>query len=401
MHARQTLSDGNNCTRMNLSPQIEAVYQRVARLRQRAVETWPQPLDLMEDAFDELYGVLEELRTAEEDLQRQNQELLTMQQLLLDERQRYQDLFNLAPDGYLVIDRQGIIEAANRAIAALLEVPQATLLHKPLVSFVAGEDRPKFYQKLQQLNDPNAPAQPQDWRLRLHPRRSPPRVVSITLAAMRSNDSPHGSWLWLLRDITQRQQAEAIIHRQAFYDALTELPNRALFDDRLRQSLGHASRRQDQLAVVFLDLDRFKLINDTLGHGFGDAVLQEVGTRLRNCLRSQDTCARWGGDEFTLILHPVESAEVVAHTCDRILDSLAPPMTINGHTLQVSVSLGIALFPQDSSDPSTLVRYADMALYQAKTQDCGYRFYNTAMPLQGRRDRPHTQLFESPLRQSM
>jgi diguanylate cyclase (GGDEF)-like protein len=202
-----------------------------------------------------------------------------------------------------------------------------------------------------------------------------------------------GSWLWLLRDITQQKQAAAIIHHQAFYDALTELPNRALFDDRLPQSLGHARRRQDQLAVVFLDLDRFKLINDTLGHGLGDAVLREVSQRLQGCLRSQDTFARWGGDEFTLILHPVESAESVAHTCDRLIASLEPPMVINGHTLQVSVSFGIALFPQDSDDPETLVRYADLALYQAKTQDCGYWFYNAGITLHGRGDRHRTQLY--------
>lgn len=193
--------------------------------------------------------------------------------------------------------------------------------------------------------------------------------------------------------MTQQRQAAAVIHRQVFYDALTGLPNRALFDDRLPQDLNRACRRQDQLAVVFSDLDRFKLINDTLGHRLGDAVLQEVATRLKGCLRSQDTIARWGGDEFTLILHPVESAAAVAQTCERILASLKPPLVINGHYLQVSLSFGITLFPRDSDDPETLVRYADIALYQAKTQDCGYRFYNVDIDLQGQGDRLRTRLY--------
>jgi len=379
---------------MNLSPQFEAVYQRVTRLRQRATETWLQPPEIVDEAFGELYGVLEELGTAQEERQHQNQALLDMQQTLQQERQRYQDLFNLAPDGYLVLDRQGLIQSANRAVAELLNVPQATLPHKPLAPFVAPSDRPKFYQKLQQLGDLVAEAEPvpPDWQVELCPRHGPPLIVAITLAAMQGRDDTEVSWLWLLRDITQQKQTEALIHRQAFYDALTGLPNRALFDDRLPQALDRAHRHQDQLAVVFLDLDRFKLINDTLGHGVGDVVLRVVGERLQSCLRSQDTLARWGGDEFTLILHPVESAAAVAQTCDRILASLAPPMVINGHHLQVSLSFGIALFPQDSDDPETLVRYADIALYQAKTQDCGYWFYNSAIDLHCRGNHPHTQL---------
>ncbi len=379
---------------MDLSPQIEAVYQRVTHLRQRATETWSQPPEIVDDAFGELYGVLEELGTAQEELQRQNLALLDMQQTLQQERQRYQDLFNLAPDGYLVLDRQGLIQSANEAMATLLKVPQAGLQNKPLALFVAPDDRPIFFRKLQQLGDLTAAGQPlpQDWQVQLCPRHSPALVVSITLSAMPTANGTVVSWLWLLRDVTQQRQAAAIIHRQAFYDALTGLPNRALFDDRLPQALARAHRHQDQLAVVFLDLDRFKLINDTLGHSLGDEVLREVGVRLQSCLRSQDTLARWGGDEFTLILHPVESAAAVAQTCDRILASLNPPLVINGHHLQVSLSFGIALFPQDSDDPTTLLRSADVALYQAKTQDCSYRFYNAAIDLQGGGDRLRTQL---------
>jgi diguanylate cyclase (GGDEF)-like protein/PAS domain S-box-containing protein len=380
---------------MDLSPHIEAVCERILFLRQRATEELQAPSELMDAAFQELFFVVEELRAAQEELQRQNQELWQMHHTLQQEQQRYQGLFNLAPDGYLMLDRQGKIQAANRAMASLLKVSQTTLLGKPLAPFVQSEDRPGFYQKLQQLNDLTTANQPlpRDWQVQLCPRHGSPLVVAITLSALEATDGAGVSWLWLFRDITEQKQAEEILYHQVSYDTLTGLPNRALFDDRLPQVLAQARRRQEQVAVVFSDLDRFKSINDSLGHSMGDAVLREVGRRLQSCLRSQDTVARWGGDEFTFILYPVASAEAVAQACDRILASLEPPHSINGHRLQVSLSCGIALFPQDSDDPETLVRYADIALYQAKVQDCSYRFYNTTVTLQGSCDRHRTQLY--------
>lgn len=354
---------------MDLSLRIDAAWQRMLHLRQQTPEGISVPSELIDAAFQELDVVLEELRTAQEELESQTQGLMELHRMVQHERRRYQDLFDLAPDGYVVLDRQGIIQSANQAIAVLLKVPQAALVHKPMGVYIAPDDQPGFYQTLQQFND--LAVLPQNWQMHLAPRHGPPVVVAVTTTAMQTDGTV--SMLWLLRDITEQHQ----LHQRVFYDALTGLPNRALFDDRLPVAMAQTQRRHDQLAVVFLDLDKFKSINDTLGHHIGDAVLRAVGERLQGCLRSQDTIARWGGDEFTLILPAVESAAAVVHTCDRIVASLEHPITVNGHTLQVGLSFGIALFPKDSHDPATLLRYADLALYQAKAEACGYRFYHS------------------------
>lgn len=370
---------------MGISQQIEAVYQRALLLRKRATTLPIQP-DLLDDALRELYFVLEELQAVDEELQQQNRSLIDAQQQLEVERQRYRTLFELAPDGYLVTDQRGIIHHANRTAAALFDVAPAYLIHKPLVVLVEPDHRAKISARLA------LPQGTKSFDIELTRRHLEPLAVAITTATINNAQGQGEAILWSLRDITQRKQAEAVIHHKAFYDALTGLPNRILFDDRLPLALAQAQRQQDQLAIVFLDLDRFKRVNDVLGHRVGDDVLREIGVRLQSCLRAQDTVARWGGDEFTLILPSVESPEAVALTCDRITTSLEPPFSINDHTLRVSLSFGIALFPQDSDDPETLLRYADMALYQAKTQDCGYWFYNAEVGLEGSRDRHRTQI---------
>ncbi|NJL46155.1 MAG: GGDEF domain-containing protein [Leptolyngbyaceae cyanobacterium SM2_3_12] len=196
----------------------------------------------------------------------------------------------------------------------------------------------------------------------------------ITCSAIYAADGTISSWLWLVRDMTLQKQLEAM-RQLAFYDALTGLPNRALFNDRFNHALAVAQRRQEMMAVVFLDIDRYKGINDTFGHAVGDRVLQELAHRIQHCLRNQDTVARWGGDEFTLILNPVESTQAAAQVVERMIASLQSPFEIQGYSLQVRASFGVALFPQASDNPDTLLRYADIALYQAKNEGNGYQFY--------------------------
>lgn len=164
----------------------------------------------------------------------------------------------------------------------------------------------------------------------------------------------------------KRQQAEEIVRYQAFHDLLTGLPNRVLFDSWLLSSLVEARHSNQMLAVLFLDLDRFKTINDTLGHAIGDQLLQGVATRLSCCLREGDTVARWGGDEFTLLLPAINSAADALKVAQRILEALRPAFYLEGHELHITSSIGIALYPQDGDDGPTLLRNADAALYQAK-----------------------------------
>lgn len=184
-------------------------------------------------------------------------------------------------------------------------------------------------------------------------------------------------------DITERKRIEEILQYQAFHDTLTDLPNRALFHEQLAIALANAHRNQTQMAVIFLDLDYFKNINDTLGHSVGDRILQLFAKRIDACLRSGDTLARWGGDEFTVLLPYIKNAEEVAKLAQRLLENLKQPFEVGEHKLYIKSSLGIAIYPQDGEDPETLLKNADAALYRAKERGRNhYQFYSSTMTSQ-------------------
>ncbi|MBW4462512.1 MAG: diguanylate cyclase [Nodosilinea sp. WJT8-NPBG4] len=356
---------------------IDAVQQRALLLQQHASASPIQP-ELLAMALNDLSLVIEELRAAHEELTQQNQALADHRQQLELERQRYQDLFNLAPDGYLVSDTKGIIQAGNVAIAAMLHLPQELLVGKPMVLFLPIKHRRALYAMLAQLSRSAQALPTKAWETQLLPREGPSIDVAITVSISREGREAH--LRWLVRDITEKKQDEARIHHQAFYDRLTGLPNRTFLDTYLPKALAQADRQQTQVAVAFLDLDKFKDINDSLGHEVGDQMLHRVAQRLSQCLRSEDLLVRWGGDEFVLVLSRLTAADAVERTCDRILESLKPIFTLDNHRLQVGTSIGIALFPQDGTDPTILLRHADQALYQAKDQGRNtYRFYQPGL----------------------
>lgn len=170
----------------------------------------------------------------------------------------------------------------------------------------------------------------------------------------------------LQAEIAERQLAEDRVRHLANHDALTGLPNRRLLEDRLDQAMVAARRNTEQLAVQFIDLDRFKAVNDTLGHRIGDLLLQAVGNRLRDVLREIDTVSRVGGDEFVVVLTGVQTGQAAIDTAQKILDALAQPYPIEKHVLTVTPSIGIALFPHDGADVETLISRADIAMYHAK-----------------------------------
>lgn len=181
------------------------------------------------------------------------------------------------------------------------------------------------------------------------------------------------------RDITDRKRAEETIAFQAFHDLLTGLPNRILFLDRLSLSITQAQRRQERLGILYLDVDRFKLINDTYGHPVGDKLLQEFAQRVSACLRSGDTLARQGGDEFTILLPAIGSAEDVANIANKILASLRDPIRVAEHDFLATASIGFALYPDDGTAPEDLIKKADIAMYQAKGQgkNASVKFHST------------------------
>jgi diguanylate cyclase (GGDEF)-like protein len=191
-----------------------------------------------------------------------------------------------------------------------------------------------------------------------------------------------GNWD-LHREIEERRriqvELEAKIRHQASHDLLTDLPNRTLFNDKLNTALGIANQNKDKLAVCFLDLDRFKTINDTLSHAVGDKLLQNVAQRLATCLEAEDIIARWGGDEFTIFLH-INDAKDTAHILQRVLGAFKLGFDVDNHHLHISASIGVALYPMHGEDAETLIKHADAALYKVKSQGRNnYQFYHSAI----------------------
>lgn len=184
----------------------------------------------------------------------------------------------------------------------------------------------------------------------------------------------------LYTDITERQVAALEIERLAFFDSLTGLPNRVLLKDRLEQMITLARRYSEMVAVMFIDLDRFKEVNDTLGHSAGDVLLQFVAANLRSCVRTCDTVARLGGDEFMVILEGIDNRFSVSNIAQKLLDTMSQPALLDGREVYTGGSIGISIFPHDGADVDTLLKNADAAMYHAKEQGRnGYCFYSKDM----------------------
>jgi diguanylate cyclase (GGDEF)-like protein/PAS domain S-box-containing protein len=202
--------------------------------------------------------------------------------------------------------------------------------------------------------------------------------ANYRLSPIDRNDLAQGV-VWVVQDISERKQAEERLLHLAHYDLLTQLPNRALFRDRLNQALAQARRKQCKVGVLFVDLDRFKEVNDRCGHDAGDGLLRVVAERLVASVRASDTVARLGGDEFAVILPEMGEAPVAGHVAQKILAGLAEPVQIGTHSLSASASIGISVFPDDSEDPQMLIKSADAAMFRAKEQGRhAYRYFADA-----------------------
>ncbi len=185
----------------------------------------------------------------------------------------------------------------------------------------------------------------------------------------------------IFNDITDRKRYEEQLEHQSSYDSLTGLANRNLLNDRLKQGITYSQRWHRLLAVLLLDLDRFKVINDSLGHPQGDALLREVGQRLGHCMRAVDTVARLGGDEFVILLPGISEPEDAARLAGKIMETLLPPHHLAGREVVIGASIGISLYPRDGQDADTLIRNADVAMYQAKSEGGTFRFFSPEMNL--------------------
>ena len=294
------------------------------------------------------------------------------QEALRESEERYRGLIQTAPIA-LLIHRQGRIRFANAKASELFGVGVPSALRgRSLISFVWHEDRPIVRLLMRRLRERRGLAEPCEIRLC----RLDGTLVDVEFSALGITEHGAPAVQVVLLDVTARKRAEARIRYFAHHDVLTGLPNRALLQDRLQQSLAQARRDKQKLAVMMLDLDHFKDVNDTLGHPVGDQLLCAVARRLRSIVRESDTLARFGGDEFVLIQTVLNDRAGAGILARKIADTLAEPYVVDGHEVRTSASLGIAVYPDDGKVPDTLLKSADMALYRAKAGGrASFEFY--------------------------
>jgi len=299
------------------------------------------------------------------------------QQFLIRENreseERYRWLVELSPDG-IAIHAEGKFVFVNPAGAGFLGATDlAQLIGKPVLDIIHPDYRDIVGERMRVM-DRQGRSVPwlEEKFIRLDGRE-----LDVEVAGVAFTYQGKPAVQVLFRDITGRKQAAERLERLALYDTLTGLPNRTLFFDRMNQFLALAKRNQYIMAVLYMDLDRFKAINDTLGHEVGDLLLAEAGRRMLSCSRSSDTVARMGGDEFIGIYGRITAPEDAAVIARKFVASLSEPFHLKGHECRISASIGISVFPRDGDDGETLVNKADAAMYRVKESGkSGYAFYS-------------------------
>jgi len=299
-----------------------------------------------------------------------------MEEALRESEDKYRTIFETTGTATIIIEEDSTISIANTEFEKLFGYTKEEVEGKrKWTEFVVKDDLERvseYYHLLR--SDPRAA--PRNYECKFMDSKGTIKDIFVTVSMIPVTKKSVASLL----DITERKQAEETIRELAYIDALTGLPNRLLFNDRLTLALAHANRNKKKLGIMLLDLDRFKDINDTLGHNVGDLLLQGVGGRLTAVLRKSDTVARMGGDEFLLLLPEIAWDEDVAKVARKILDAFRAPFLLDGHELHITASIGVAIYPENGEDAGTLLKNADIAMYSVKEHGRNnYRQYSSSL----------------------
>lgn len=293
------------------------------------------------------------------ELQRLGADLETMRATLVAREARYAAVLSNAAEGILTLDQDGHIQTINLSAQQVLGREADECVGMPL-AVALGMDPGRF-------TDPSGAFQLEGRQLITVPARKSGSPTELNVAASSFLQDGRRVFVLLIQDITQHKELQDRLQYMAYHDLLTELPNRQQFLERLHESIARAARSRSRLAVLFLDLDHFKVINDSLGHQYGDLLLQEAGKRLGESVRETDVVARMGGDEFTILLSSIERRQDAAQVTEKIIEAFATPFDLKHYEHYVGASIGIAIYPEDSEDAEELVKQADTAMYQAKS----------------------------------
>ena len=312
------------------------------------------------------------------------QELNRILQNEIAERERAEEglrlsakVFENTVEGVIITDSETRILAVNRAFTLVTGYELEDVLHLTPQILKSGRHDARFYSEMWRSLKESGQWVGEIWNKRKNGEIYPER---LTIGVVRDSGGGIGHYVGVFSDITDIKRSQERLDFIAHHDLLTNLPNRLLFNHRLKHSIALAQRNHLQLAVIFIDLDHFKNVNDTLGHDLGDELLKKVATDLSVHVRKSDTLARIGGDEFILLLDDIEAPRYVGVIAEKFLELLSRTVMISGHEIVISASIGISFFPTDGQDVSTLVKNADTAMYYAKTHGRNsYHFYAPAM----------------------
>jgi diguanylate cyclase (GGDEF)-like protein/PAS domain S-box-containing protein len=329
-----------------------------------SLATWaPRQLD------EGLLGVMNDIGTQiGEFVERKRAEVA-----LLESEKRMRSVLDNVSDGLVTLDPSGMIESANPAVTKLFGYEEKELMGQMVSTLIATTHRDSFTSYVDRRLAQDLPA---SGALETMGKRKNASLFPLEFVVTSMRVGQRRLFIGTLRDISERKAHTDALEYQALHDGLTGLPNRTLFGDRLRQALLGARRNQTMFGVLLLDLDRFKDINDVLGHDRGDSLLQEVATRLKGVLRATDTIARLGGDEFAVVSTDAKHPDSVVATARKILASLEGPFSIADQMVETGASIGVAMYPLHGDDPNTLLRRADVAMYAAKRSGGGLAVYS-------------------------
>lgn len=305
--------------------------------------------------------------------------------LQLEESERwYRYMVNSSPDIIYTLDANGRFTFLNDRVEPLLGYRKESLIGQHYSVLIYLEDLEPARYILNEKRAGDRASRNMELRVR-HNIESKLLTLEFSSFGMYEESRTdrsirHVGTYGVAKDVTERKKAEQTINYQAYHDLLTGLANRILFKDHLDLAIAQAKRKQQMLAVMFLDMDRFKVVNDTLGHVIGDSLLKKVASRLKGCLREGDTLARQGGDEFTLLLPQIDDREDAMRTAEKMIKSFDAPIQVDEHELYVTISIGIALYPLDGESMDNLIKNADIAMYDSKAKGRNrYQLYSSSM----------------------
>jgi len=300
---------------------------------------------------------------------------------IVELKQKYKkqaDILEHIHDSIISTDLDGNILSYNKGSEILLGFTKDEAIGKNILD-IYGFENPTDLKSLQKILEKN---NEYDMEAYLTKKDGTRIICDIYLSAVRNEQNEMSGMVGYSLDITDKKEAENLIEEQAqrlrhqaYYDILTDLPNRVLFQDRLSQAIKMSKRNNEKFALLFIDLDKFKHINDSLGHPIGDKVLLEASKRLKSSIRDEDTLSRIGGDEFTIIIRKLQKNKSASIVAKKILKIMKKPIIVNNKALKISASVGISIFPDDTKNEHKLIKFSDKAMYKAKVHRNTFKYY--------------------------